>query len=70
MAVSMETTISLLERALGEEIGVSVRTDDAKAFRREFWEQKQELGDPQYARIITFVPTPELCFICKKDVEL
>lgn len=70
MALSLPTVLSLLDRALAEELGLYIRTPDAKAYRLELDNHKRELEDPTYDKLMTFVPSVEELYIVKKDVEL
>jgi hypothetical protein len=70
MAITLDTALSLLDRALEEELGLYLRTEDAKAYRNELDNHKRELTDPAYDKLMTFVPSVEELYIVKKDVTL
>lgn len=68
--IALETAEALFKRALGEEIGISVRVDDPKAFRDELLQARTELANPEYEALTTALPAGnKLVFICRKDAE-
>jgi len=70
MAISTDTALAIFQRALSEEIGISIRTDDAKAFRQELWIIRSEIDDPELERLISFVVATDTVFVVKKDIGL
>lgn len=68
--IPIDTAKALFDRALGEEIGIGIRTDDPKAFRNELYRAKLDLKDPSYDSLITLLPRGnEWVYICRKDAE-
>jgi hypothetical protein len=65
-----ETYIPLWQRALGEEIGLYIDTDNRSVLVQELYEARKRAQDPRLEALMIFQPRDGIVFIAKKMVEL
>lgn len=71
MALAHDLAISIFNRALDEEVGVAVVTDNPKMFREELNNARRAEGDPKLDKITTFLPNGlNEVWLVKKETEL
>lgn len=67
----MSEFLPLLDRALAEEIGILVLTNQPEALKALIYKTRRTLRDPKYASLTIFTPpSGDKIFIAKKSVEL
>lgn len=65
-----ELLLPLLYRALREEIGLAVPTNDKRTLRVLLYEARKQAGDLQLNQLVLFAPNGDEIFITKKATEM
>ena len=71
MAISYsDEFLPLLYNALEEEIGLYVRSDNAKLLRATLYDARTNAADESLSELMLFFPLPDTIFIAKRSTEL
>lgn len=62
--------LPLLYRALREEIGLAIPSNDKKHLAAQLYKARRESGDKSLDKLIIFQPNGDEVWICKKSVDL
>jgi len=71
MALKPELLTALMERAMSEEMGLVVETNNAKQLQIILADHRRLYGLTQFEQLIFAIPSePNMVFITKKSVDL
>lgn len=62
--------LPLWYRALREEIGIAIPTNDKRHLSVQLYKARDQSGDAALQRIILFQPNVDEVWLCKKEVEM
>ena len=65
-----DVALEYFHRALKEEIGVALRTDNKRGLKAKLYAVREAAGDPALDEIIIFDPDGDEIWLCKKSTEM